>query len=98
MENGEEVNSVIPRKGQISPLQTQATQLAEKLDSVTLSPEVINRQPVEEVTFTDRQDDDLIGDLNIRILVEMIERFTGKKIHITKSVGAIENVSLKQGD
>ncbi len=65
-------------------------------DKVTHSPEILQRRTVENAVEPVLPQEDVIADLNIRILKELIERFTGKKIQLAKPVG--ENQPQGQAD
>ncbi len=82
--NGQEVQALTGdgnRKEEIDVEKLLATQGE---DTVSLSPEVLQRRPVKAVAQPVPSEDSVMVDLNIRILKEMIERFTGKKILLSK--------------
>ncbi len=82
--NGQELQSPDTNGVRQGEIDIAKPQVLEDTDKVSLSPAVLKRRSVKAVAHPAPPDRDVIADLNIRILKAMIERFTGKKIHLAK--------------
>lgn len=81
--NGEVMQADSNGRGLSAPVNV-ASQLVEGTDTLTLSQEAMRSRRVTVNVEDGVVDDDVMADLNIRILKELVERFTGKKIDITR--------------
>jgi hypothetical protein len=59
-------------------------QQVDEATQVSLSQEVMRHRPMKAVVEIGDAEDDVMADLNIRILKALVERFTGKKIEIIR--------------
>lgn len=95
---GEERSTVSSENGQGAKIDVQK-QIASLQESVkvTLSEQAVRSRSVKEVAEPGSEEQELMADLNIRILKAMIERLTGKRIKV-HSPNAAQAQKTEQGD
>lgn len=75
----------------------QGRELHHGKDQVALSPELHSTRPQRAMTEPVKEDEQVIADLNIRILRAMIQRLTGRVLDIRQPQGVADEAGLSAG-
>ncbi len=87
-QQGQERKTVTDNDGTGRELKIQQLAISQQSTKVSISAEAQKAQSVNDVAAPTTEEDDVMGNLNMRILKALFERITGKKFHLTTSKNA----------
>lgn len=94
---GQERTTTSDNDGHGRELKLHHLEISQQSARVSISAEAKQAQSASEVSAPTAEDDEIMGDLNMRILKALFERVTGKKFHITTPPNAARAVPAAGG-
>jgi len=91
-DQGQDRTTTTDNDGRGRELKMRHMEISQQSSRVTISAEAKKAQSTNEVA-TPTEDDEIMGDLNMRILKALFERITGKKFHLTAPAPAATPLS-----
>ena len=94
-QQGQEQTTVTDNEGNGQELKRLQLAISQQSARVTISVEAQKAQSANDATAPTTEDDEVMGDLNMRILKALFERITGKKFHLNAPANAVMPVTTK---
>ena len=82
-DQGQDRKTTTDNDGRGQELKIHHLEISRQSSKVSISIEAKKAQSANEVTAPTTEDDEVMGDLNMRILKALFERITGRKFHLT---------------
>lgn len=82
-DQGQDRKTTTDNDGRGRELKIRHLNISQQSSQVSISAEAKKVQSANEVTAPTTEDDEVMGDLNMRILKALFERITGRKFHLT---------------